>query len=231
MAGIVNNVPGFVMAMGGTMGLAAALNITMVAVNQLVKHWPEFVALFSEGNNPVPEATRSAKGLSAAIDETNKELEKLADRTSLSNAELIKFNELTAETKRLELEVAKQREDEKLKQAKGADVDAQINAIQAAVNKVGYKEAVQTIYDQLKAANPSFGHDRLSQQSQDLLSRGKLGDPFATDFLSQMFSNKDDSEFARELNDPGMKNRDKRLAEAAERPESRQQGSSGQSRC
>jgi hypothetical protein len=49
LGGVVNNIPQLVMAFGGGAGLTAVISLTAVAVNQLVKHWDQFVNLVTPG--------------------------------------------------------------------------------------------------------------------------------------------------------------------------------------
>lgn len=47
---IVNNIPGLVMSLGGSAGLAGALSIAAVAVNQFIQHWDDFESAFKGGD-------------------------------------------------------------------------------------------------------------------------------------------------------------------------------------
>lgn len=53
---IVNNIPGFVMAVGGSAGLAGAVSIAAVAVNVLVEHWGTLVNVFKSAWSSAPLA-------------------------------------------------------------------------------------------------------------------------------------------------------------------------------
>lgn len=60
--GIVNNIPGMVMAFGGTMGLTAVISLVAIAANQLVLHW---------------DSLMDALGTSSGIQNATEEMEKL----------------------------------------------------------------------------------------------------------------------------------------------------------
>jgi hypothetical protein len=49
IAGVLNNIPGLVMSMGGSAGLTAAISVAAVAATQLYKHWDELATLFGQG--------------------------------------------------------------------------------------------------------------------------------------------------------------------------------------
>lgn len=86
-AGVVNNIPGMIQALGGTAGLTAAISLAFVAVNQLVNHWSDLKALFGE-NDPFKDGATSVEALTKRIDELNKTEVKLAvDRLELDAAE------------------------------------------------------------------------------------------------------------------------------------------------
>ena len=128
LGGVINNIPSLVMAFGGGAGLTAAIALTSIAINQLVKHWGDFAALWEE-RNPIPHVTDTIDGMEDAIKKNNKELDKMKEATSLNNTELKHFNELSAETIELEKKKAeakaKQRE---LDQVMNAKSEKQSNA-------------------------------------------------------------------------------------------------------
>ena len=64
IAGVVNNIPGMVTAMGGGAGLTAAISLGAVAVAQFVKHWDDIKSLFSDGLDAkaIDDVTRPPRG-------------------------------------------------------------------------------------------------------------------------------------------------------------------------
>lgn len=64
-SGVVNNIPGIVMAMGGSTGLAGALSLGAVAANQMLKHWDELKATFADTSS-INEAKAALDGLFGA---------------------------------------------------------------------------------------------------------------------------------------------------------------------
>ncbi len=74
---IVNNIPQIVMGLGGTAGIAGAVGIAAVAVNQLIKHWGELTDKLSSSWSgiAVDQLTKMREEAEAAA----KAFEKLAD--------------------------------------------------------------------------------------------------------------------------------------------------------
>jgi uncharacterized coiled-coil protein SlyX len=70
VAGVVNNIPSLVMAMGGSAGLTAAISLAAVAASQLYKHWDELMGAFGQ-TSPIRSATEELE-----------KLEKVANRTA-----------------------------------------------------------------------------------------------------------------------------------------------------
>lgn len=71
VGGIINNIPGLVMALGGGAGLTAAISITAVAVNQLVKH------VFPEWEGGVKKIKEEHEKLTGALKEQKEALDAL----------------------------------------------------------------------------------------------------------------------------------------------------------
>lgn len=68
--GVVNNIPGIVMALGGGAGLTAVILLASVAINQLVKHWGDFTG-------STEKAKIAAKSMKDALKEETDALEAL----------------------------------------------------------------------------------------------------------------------------------------------------------
>jgi len=73
---IVNNIPQIIMGLGGSAGLAGAVGIAAVAVNQLIKHWSEFTALIEAGFSN--QSYDQLVALKEAAENAAKSYEKLA---------------------------------------------------------------------------------------------------------------------------------------------------------
>lgn len=69
-AAIVNNIPQIIMGLGGGAGLAGAIGIAAVAINQLIKHWTEVTALFEAGfsNQSYDQLVKMKEAAEAASD-------------------------------------------------------------------------------------------------------------------------------------------------------------------
>lgn len=104
VAGILNNVEGFAAALGVGSGLAGAFTILGVAAYLAAPSVKAFFASLADGSNKVPEAADAVQRMTDRLKENNKELDDLRGKQSLTNTELARFNELTAETTRLEKE-------------------------------------------------------------------------------------------------------------------------------
>ncbi len=62
---IVNNIPQIVMGLGGSAGIAGAVGIAAVAINQLIKHWDDLTAAFrSEWSGTTVETIKRLKEVS-----------------------------------------------------------------------------------------------------------------------------------------------------------------------
>lgn len=86
IAGVINNVPGVVMAFGGSMGLTAAISLCSVGINQLVKHYDELLGVFSS-KEPFRLAVAGLDEIKAHIEELEKKPVKLSvDQTEIDAA-------------------------------------------------------------------------------------------------------------------------------------------------
>jgi uncharacterized protein (UPF0335 family) len=118
IGGVVNNIPSLTMALGGGAGLTAAISLVAVGIAQLVKHWPEFMGLFTD-RTAVPEAVGDLDRYQGALNKVNDSLQELRKQTSLSFDELERFKKLTAEQADLEAKVAQARLTEANRKAHG----------------------------------------------------------------------------------------------------------------
>lgn len=104
IAGVLNNIPGIVMALGGSAGLIAAISLASVAIAQLVKHWDAISAAFGSGK------VRTAA----------QEMEELRKKTSLTADEAERLGRADAIAGKVkENRAAKTEEEEKTE--KGVD--------------------------------------------------------------------------------------------------------------
>ncbi len=71
---IVNNIPQIVMGLGGSVGVAGAVGIAAVAINQMVKHWAEMTSLFEAGwsNKSYDQLVATKKAAEEAADAYDK---------------------------------------------------------------------------------------------------------------------------------------------------------------
>jgi hypothetical protein len=114
---ISNNLP---MIIGG-MGALGAVIGGVVAVGAVVgPHMFEYARSLVEVTTKVPEAADSLKRMTDRIKVNADELDNLQKKQNLTNSELARFNELTAENTRLEKEANEEK-------AKRARIDAALN--------------------------------------------------------------------------------------------------------
>lgn len=116
--GVVNNIPGLVMALGGTAGLTAVISLVAVGVNQLVKHWGDLTSLFEE-KNPFPGAATDLHHLNVELDKAKDEMKELEENASLTKDQLSDYNELRERTAGIEKRIA----DEKQRQKEVAEFE------------------------------------------------------------------------------------------------------------
>lgn len=109
IGGIVNNVPGLVMAVGGTMGMAGLFNVLLVGANQLVKHWDDVERAFSN-TYALPEAADKTRILSKELDTARQRMEELEKAGHGTAGQIEEYNKLTAETVRLEKAITTEKE-------------------------------------------------------------------------------------------------------------------------
>ena len=143
VGGVVNNIPGLVMALGGGAGAMAAFSLGAVAINQFIKHWDDLMGAM-ETRNAIPDETEALKAYRAELESVNKRLDDMRTKHSLNNHEMETFNALTAEHARLEAAEAAARKDrEAAAQVKatlatpGTEQDQRAKAFQEAVKSVG----------------------------------------------------------------------------------------------
>lgn len=118
--GMVNNIPGIVLALGGTAGLTAVISLLSVGVNQLIKHWSDISAAFGDTPPKIDAARTSLDNLGRAIKENDDGLKELQNTQLKTNEQVERYNELTEKAERLTREKAKADEDAHLRQKERA---------------------------------------------------------------------------------------------------------------
>lgn len=81
IAGVLNNIPGFIQALGGGSGLTAVVSLLAVGIAQLVKHWGELTGLLGSGH--VRTAAEEMEALRKKTSLTADEAERLARADAL----------------------------------------------------------------------------------------------------------------------------------------------------
>lgn len=76
VGGVINNIPGLVMALGGSAGLTAVISLVAVGINQLVKHlfpeWEGGVKKVKEEHEKLTQAMKDQKEALEALDKAKK---------------------------------------------------------------------------------------------------------------------------------------------------------------
>lgn len=111
LRGVLNNIPGLVLGLGGGAGLAGALQIGAIAANALASHWDEIAAAFGSAGTAT-EAERMER------------LERATARTVEETGELLRLKREAADLARLA-------------QARPAAEEAQAAAVTRAVGEAG----------------------------------------------------------------------------------------------
>lgn len=144
---IVNNIPQIVMGLGGSVGIAGAIGIAAVAINQLIKHWAEVTSLFEAGfsNQSYDQLVAVKKAAEAAADS----YEKLAKAKTqwedkggkaagqaVADAGTAKIRKVIADTLSASPEGAEMTENEKRAAASVINADDKIQeGVMARINK------------------------------------------------------------------------------------------------
>lgn len=118
--GIVNNIPGIVLALGGTAGLTAVISLLSVGVNQLVRHWGDISEAFGSTSPKIDAARTSIDNLKRSIEENDEGLKSLQNTQIKTNEQVERYNELTEKAERLTREKSKADQEAHLRQKERA---------------------------------------------------------------------------------------------------------------
>ncbi len=131
---IANNVM-MVAAGFGTMGVAVGVGMSLVVA--AAKNWDSISSLW-ETRNPFPETTNTIERLELKLKDVNKELDKLREKSSLSNDELARFNDLTEKAVKVQNDLnEKKKAQQFIDEATGAPIDEE-----TAKNRTNIKQAL-----------------------------------------------------------------------------------------
>jgi hypothetical protein len=126
VGGILNNIEGLSLALGGGAGLAGVMTAVGLAAYFAMPHIKSF---FEEArNNPIPENIDSLKGMEDRLKDVTKRLGELRENQKLTNTELAEYNRLTAE----EAELTAKANAEKARKAELDKLDKSVTDEQAA---------------------------------------------------------------------------------------------------
>jgi hypothetical protein len=136
LGGVVNNIPTLVMSLGGPLGVAAAVSVVAVGVNQLYKNWDRVTGLF-QAKNPFPQAAEDLDGLKQKLDKVNDGLKELRKFDALTVAQEDRFDALTRSKAELDKQVKFREEMERLAKIKADGESRVIAAFEEAVKLGG----------------------------------------------------------------------------------------------
>jgi hypothetical protein len=142
LGGIINNLEGFTQAVGLGPGAAGALTLLGVAALTATPYVKAWWHEFFDGANKVPATADALKRLNEELEANKKRLGELKDQQVLTNAELVEFNTLTAESIRLEKEANAAKEAAAARNAKTDDQAKLGGAVTKLTNGAGFDRFV-----------------------------------------------------------------------------------------
>lgn len=143
IAGVLNNIPGLVTAMGGGAGLVGVLSLAAVGGAQLYKHWDELMGLFA-GGLPQPALT-GPELLAENLKKASTEMETLSKKASLTWYEVARLGTLKDQVKELQQQQKNEKDVEGILGIKPAEVKKQGDAFKKAIEEVGGPAAFDEI--------------------------------------------------------------------------------------
>ena len=140
-AGALNNIEGIVAGLGPKLAAFAGPATAIATVGFVIyQNWSAISSLW-ETRNPFPKAGDTAAEFKDQLDKANKELDKLKEKTELSNEELARFNTLKGESAEAQEKYnkAKERENalEALRTAKTEQQTTQAGLVDKAITENG----------------------------------------------------------------------------------------------
>jgi hypothetical protein len=109
IAGILNNIEGLSMALGGGAGLAGVMTIVGVAAFLLKDKIKALTDVFSEGKDKIPETTDRLERLTESLKKNKEATDELRKQESLNFFDMEKYRDLLADTAKKEEELANAR--------------------------------------------------------------------------------------------------------------------------
>lgn len=90
--GVMNNIPGLVMALGGGPGLAGVASLATVAISQLIQHWDDLTKLWDQ--NATQNEAQHFEQLGKAIATTREEMDKMVEAEKQLREQRAKLGEV-----------------------------------------------------------------------------------------------------------------------------------------
>jgi hypothetical protein len=190
IGGILNNIPGMLMAFGVGTGLTGVVSMALVAINQLIKHMPELMAAFSDAG--VKKFTNDIEELKKQIEELEKKPHKLAmDSMDLEIAKnrIAKLQEVEAAYKALvEAKTSTQQKigagvKEAIVEHGGGDDEASgVQKLTTIIKKIKQKEGTLATGDEKNELKSN--HEKIAK-IEEMLKVASLPNEARTDFTAQ----------------------------------------------
>jgi len=182
LAGVLNNVEGLSLALGGGPGLAGVLTAVGVAAYFATPALKTLWKTVTDGANELPQSKDSVQQLNADLDTTRKRLEELRKEQVFTNKELAEYNKLVAAERTLEREaVAAKALAAPSKEAKRPGED-----INKAIAELGGPAVRKAIEDALVSRQGDFGPEANQKFTQQLIGNVMAGQKDANQFLQDI---------------------------------------------
>jgi hypothetical protein len=224
LVGVINNIPGLVMSLGGSAGLIGIIGLSTVASYQLYKRWDDLMGLFSVG---IPQPALSGiEQMQSKVRDLTEEVEGLRAQTSLTFIEFVRLSkaqeELAAANKSLTLE----KDFDQLTQLKPEKQRARGQGFRDVVSEYGGgKRMLDTIVHQLSnneqlaaQARLSTGGGALEEITKQMMVNAAGGMPYDLSLITKAAagtslgdllnkkSKEEDAKLTRELTETGQAN-------------------------
>lgn len=206
IAGILNNIPGLVQAMGGSAGLVGVISLGVVGAYQLYRNWDNLTGLLG-GGIPQP-ALKGPELLAANLKKATEEVEELGKKSSLTWIELQKLQTLQADVVKMKAEQKDNADFQNLMEGTSKGDQERGKAFTAALNEAGPKVAADELTGNLAEGKNAKGlvFNPVTRTlttpeiaSRDLIIAASRGDEMAANEIKKAL--KGNSSFAAKIDE------------------------------
>jgi hypothetical protein len=158
------------MALGGTAGLTGAISLLAIGINQVVKHWPELMEMFTDGVKPIQDTATHIKDLEAEI----KKLEDKKVKIAVDYADIERAKKELKELTAAEAEREAQKKQQKTTEAEAGKLIQELITDSAEGAEEIQRRTVQAFAERSKAQSVTIsGIDTEIKQQKELLATEK----------------------------------------------------------